>query len=168
MSPSVASAAMLLMNSKNCVACTIEYGMPELGDQLLLDALGLEVALVGHALGADHRQRHVVADARRLLRREQVAGRRLEELEHRRVLERRRVGDVDDDVGALEHLGQALARERVDAGVGRRRDASCPCSPSFATTCEPTRPVPPMTTIFMRNLSVVAVSPPGPDSRGVL
>ena len=125
-SPSVASAAMLLMNSKNCVACTIEYGMPGVGDQLLLDGLGLEVALVGHALGADHRERHVVLDARRLLGREQVAGRGLEELEHRRVLERGRVGDVDDDVGALEHLGQAFAGERVDAGVGRRRDRLVP------------------------------------------
>src|SRR5437016_1786441 len=54
---------------------------------------------------------------------EEIAGRRAEELHHRRFLERRGVRDVDDDGGAVEDLGQSLARERVDAGVrcGRYR-----------------------------------------------
>ena len=49
---------------------------------------------------------------------EEVAGRGPEEVHHRVVLERRRVGHVDDHVGAVERVGQALAGERVDAGVG--------------------------------------------------
>jgi hypothetical protein len=52
---------------------------------------------------------------------EQVARRRLEELHHCAVLEGRGVRQVDDDVGILTGFRQALARERVDAGVGRCR-----------------------------------------------
>src|SRR5690348_7602783 len=59
--------------------------------------------------------------ARGHLRRKYVRGRRLEEVHHRRVLERWRVRDVDDDVGALHDLGQSLACDRVDAGVRRGR-----------------------------------------------
>src|SRR5690606_13986664 len=36
------------------------------------------------------------------------------------VLERRRVRNVDDDVGAGERFSEALAGQRVDAGVGGR------------------------------------------------
>ena len=95
-------------------------------DELLLHALGVEVALVLQTLGADHGQGHVVLHAGRLLGGEQVAGRRREEVEHRGVLERGRVRHVDDHVGALEHLGEAVARERVDPGGGRGGDRLVP------------------------------------------
>ena len=88
---------MLLMNSKNCVAWTIEYGIADCLDQLLLRDLGAEVAALGEPLGADHRQRDVVLHTGRAGGREQIAGRRGEELHDGRVLERRRVRDVDDD-----------------------------------------------------------------------
>jgi hypothetical protein len=64
----------------------------------------------------------VVLHTRGRLGREQVAGRRLEELEHRRVLERGGVRHVDDHRGALQSLRQSVAGERVDAEFGRRRD----------------------------------------------
>ncbi|MCM0675660.1 hypothetical protein NCC78_13315 [Micromonospora phytophila] len=37
---------------------------------------------------------------------------------------------------------------------GAAATASWPCSPSFATTFDPIRPVPPITTIFTTNLPV--------------
>jgi hypothetical protein len=64
----------------------------------------------------------VVPDACSRLGGEQVAGRGGEELEDRGLLERRRVRDVHDDVRAAERVGQALAGDRVDAGVGCRRE----------------------------------------------
>jgi hypothetical protein len=63
-----------------------------------------------------------MSDARSRLRVEEVAGGGLEELEHGRVLERRRVRHVHNDRGTLEHPGQALAGERVDARVRGGRD----------------------------------------------
>jgi hypothetical protein len=48
---------------------------------------------------------------------EDVAGRRLEEVEHLLVGERRRVRHVDHDLGAIEHLDQPFAGERVHARV---------------------------------------------------
>ena len=50
---------------------------------------------------------------------EEVAGGGLEELHDGVVLERRRVGDVDDDGGTFERVRQAFAREGVDTR-GRR------------------------------------------------
>jgi hypothetical protein len=66
-------------------------------------------------------ERNVVRDPGRCLRREQVACRGLEELEHSVILERRRVRDVDHHRGTFHHLGQTLSGERVDARVRRRR-----------------------------------------------
>jgi hypothetical protein len=114
-------------------------------DQRLLSGLGLEVAPVGHALGPDHRQRDVLAHARRALRTEQVAGRAVWKKSSTATLEGRRVGDVDHHVGAFEHAVESLAGQGVHARVGDAGTASCPCSPSL----EPMRPVPPMTTIFI-------------------
>src|SRR5262245_38172675 len=56
-----------------------------------------------------------------LLRGQQVAGRCLEELQHRGVREGRRVRHVHDDVRARERLGQPLAGQGVDARRGCRR-----------------------------------------------
>jgi hypothetical protein len=53
------------------------------------------------------------------LRGKEIAAGRLEELEGRLVLERRRVRQVDDDPSALKRLGQSFAGDGVDAGVGR-------------------------------------------------
>ena len=108
--PSVASSAMRLTNSKNCVARTIEYGIDEFLDQLLLRDLGPEVAALRHSVAAHDRQGHVMAHARRGFGGKEIDGRSLEELQHRRVFERGRVRHVDDDGGAGEDLGQPLAR----------------------------------------------------------
>ena len=121
---------MLLMNSKNWVAWTIEYGIAGRLDQGLLDELRQEVAggrlrqvaALGQLLRADDRQRDVVADAGGRLRGQQVAGRRREEVERRRVLEVGRVRHVDDDRRAVERRGEAFAGDRVDAKSGRGRD----------------------------------------------
>ena len=85
-------------------------------DERLLGQLGVEVtALGGEPIGADHRQRDMVADARVGFGREQVGGRGVEELPCR-IVEGRRVRDVDDYLRALDRLGQSLTGERVDAG----------------------------------------------------
>ena len=55
------------------------------------------------------------------LRGKEIAAGRLEELQDRLVLERGRVRHVDDDLSAGKRLGQSLARDGVDARVGRRR-----------------------------------------------
>src|SRR6266487_2690091 len=43
----------------------------------------------------------------------------LEELHRGPIFERRRVGKVDDDLSTRKHLGQAFARDCVDARVWR-------------------------------------------------
>ena len=92
----------------------------------LLGDLGAQVAAVGQAVGPDDRHRDVVADAGVALGRQQVARRGGEELPHRVVVPDRRVGDVDDDVGAHHHVGEALAGDRVDARGGRGRHRVVP------------------------------------------
>ncbi len=57
-----------------------------------------------------------------LFRGHQVAARSLEEFEHRLVLPHRRVRQIDDNLCAGERLFQSLARDSVDAGIGRGRD----------------------------------------------
>ena len=64
----------------------------------------------------------MVPDAGGGLRRVQVAPRGLEEFQHRLVLERGRIGEVDDDLRAGHGLLEALAGDGVDAAVGRGRD----------------------------------------------
>ena len=51
----------------------------------------------------------------------EVATRRLEELQNRLVLERRRIRHVDDNLSARKRFSQSLARDGVDAGGGRCR-----------------------------------------------
>ncbi|MNT22837.1 hypothetical protein D3C72_1582340 [compost metagenome] len=88
-------------------------------DQLLLRDLAAEVATLGKAIGADHRQRHMVLHAGHGFRGQQVASRGFEELEHGLVLERRRVRHVQHHLRALQGLGQAFAGDGVHAR-GRR------------------------------------------------
>ena len=90
-------------------------------DQLLLGELCADVAALAHPVGADDRHRDVVRHARLRLSGEQVVRRHLEELHHRVVLERGRVGGVDDDVGAGQRVVEPRAGDRVDAGLERRR-----------------------------------------------
>ena len=122
MSPSVLESAIRPMNSKNCVARTIVYGTAPALTSFLLRDLRAQVAALGEPVGADDRQRDVVPHAGGRLRREQVAGCGLEEVEHGRVVPRGCVRHVDDDLGALECFGEPLARERVDSRVRRRRE----------------------------------------------
>ena len=56
-------------------------------DQVLLRHLGAQVAAVGKTVGADDRQRDVMSDAGGGFGGEQVAPRRLEELQHGVILE---------------------------------------------------------------------------------
>ena len=64
----------------------------------------------------------VVADAGCGLRRQKVAAGGLEELQHRLVLKRRRIGEVDHHLHAGHGLFEALAGDGVDAALGRGRD----------------------------------------------
>jgi hypothetical protein len=84
-------------------------------DQLLLRDLRAHVAALGQPLAAHDRQRDVVPDAGLALGAEQGAGRRMEELQRRRVLERRGVRHVDHHRRADEGLRQPFAGDRVDA-----------------------------------------------------
>ena len=58
-------------------------------------------------------------DAGSCLRREKVAAGRLEELQHRLVFERRRIGEVDHHLRAGQGLFEPLAGDGVDAAFGR-------------------------------------------------
>src|SRR6516165_751760 len=64
----------------------------------------------------------MVPDARRGLRREKVAPGGLEELQHRLVFKRGRVGEVDHHLRAGHGLFEALAGDGVDAATGRAGD----------------------------------------------
>src|SRR6516162_5088007 len=61
----------------------------------------------------------MVPDARRGLRRQKVAPGGLEELQHRLVFKRGRVGEIDHHLRAGHGLFDALAGDGVDAAVGR-------------------------------------------------
>eukprot|EP01136_Pigoraptor_vietnamica_P016818 Opistho-1_new@61179 len=84
-------------------------------DQRFLRDLGAEVAAVGQALRAHHRQRHDVAHASAGAGRQQVLRRGAEEMHHGVVLERGRVAHVHHHLRAGERLIQALAGDGVDA-----------------------------------------------------
>lgn len=124
-------------------------------DQLFLGGLGSEVAALGQPVRPDDRQGDVVAYTSGRLRVEEVAGRGLEELEHGGVLERRRVGHVDDHVGALERVSQTSPVSVFTPELGEAARASWPWSRSSVTSFEPMRPLPPMTTSFMMSHSCV-------------
>ena len=62
------------MNSKNCVARTIVYGISPAFTSLLLRDLRAEVAALRKAVGADDRQCDVMSHPGSRLRVEEVAG----------------------------------------------------------------------------------------------
>src|SRR5512132_384347 len=86
-------------------------------DQPLLGDLRTEVAALGKAFGSHDRQGDVMAYPCRSLGLEEIAGRRLEELQHCRVLERWGVRHVDGHRGSVEGFGQPLAGGRVHTRV---------------------------------------------------
>ena len=96
--------------------------MPDALIRILLRHFGAEIATVGTTVAADDRQRQMMLHVGGLLRGHQVAARVLEEFEHRLVFPRRRVRQIDDDLCAEERLFQSLARDGVNAGVGRGGD----------------------------------------------
>lgn len=83
-------------------------------------------------------------------RRHQIPARFLKEFEHGVVLEGGRVREVDNHLGILQYVRQALAGEGVDAGFRAAAMTSCPFLRKRSAVFEPIRPVPPMITIFMR------------------
>src|SRR5262249_12475181 len=90
-------------------------------DQSLLGHLRAEVAAGAEALATYDRQGAVVPDAGGRFGGEEVPSRSLEELQHRLVLPRGRVGHVHDDPCACERSGQPLTRDGVDTGGGGGR-----------------------------------------------
>ena len=64
----------------------------------------------------------MMADVMLRLGREHVASRGLEERERRGVLERWRIGEIDDDARAGHRRVEAFAGQDVDAGRRRRGD----------------------------------------------
>src|ERR1044071_2068135 len=60
------------------------------------------------------------------LRREKVAARGLEELQHRLVFERRRIREIDHHLRSRHGFLEALAGDGVDAGIGRGGDKLVP------------------------------------------
>src|SRR5690606_5053524 len=92
-------------------------GNTRLADQVYLSHLGPEVAAGQQAIGAHDRERHMVADAERLLGREEVLGRGREELQGGLALERRGVGDVHYDVRPVQGAGEPGAGDRVYSRV---------------------------------------------------
>ena len=87
-------------------------------DEVFLRDLGPEIAVLGKPFAADDRQGNVMANAGGRFRSQQVTARRFEEVEDGLVFPRRRVRHVDDDIGAVHRLGQALAGDAVHARAG--------------------------------------------------
>ena len=122
---------MLLMNSKNWVAWTIEYGIPDVRIRASSTSFArkypavvfVEVTALGQLLRSDDRQGDVVADACGRFGDQQVVGRGREEVERGRVLEVGGVRDVDDDRGAVERRGEPFTGDRVDAEARRGRNS---------------------------------------------
>ena len=110
-------------------------------DQPLLCQLGPEITAALEPVGADDRQRDAMPYAGLLRSRNQVSRPRLEEVQHRRVLERGRIRHVDDNVGARKRRLQTLPGHGVDAPAWRRLQQLMAI-----------RPVPPMITIFIASL----------------
>jgi len=81
-----------------------------------------KIAAFLQALGADDREGDVMPDASGHFGRSEVLAGGLEEFHRGLIFERRRVGHVDDDLGAAQRLDQAFAGDRVDSGVRRCRD----------------------------------------------
>src|SRR6266536_2188773 len=73
------------VNSKNWVACTMEYGVGPLAEQALLQGLGTVVVQLGHLVHADDRQDHLVPDTGALSRGQQVGHGGAEEVQGRFV-----------------------------------------------------------------------------------
>ena len=90
---------------------------PRALDQVLLRHLRLKITAVGKSVGPDNRKRDMMLQPSRGFRREKIAARRLKELHHGLVLERRGVRHVHDDLGVRERFRQPLASDGVDARV---------------------------------------------------
>ena len=84
-------------------------------DQIFLSQLRAEVTAREQAVGADDRQRHMMADARGGFRGQEVATRGLEKRQDGVVLPRGRIRDIDDHLSAGKRLRQSLAGDGVDA-----------------------------------------------------
>lgn len=93
-------------------------GNPGGSDQLFLGVLRAQLAAFRKTVGADDRKRDVMLHASRRFSGKKIPARRFEEFRDRLVLERRRVGDIDDNPGAGQLFGQSLAGEGIDAGPG--------------------------------------------------
>jgi hypothetical protein len=91
----------------------------------------------------------MAADALRGLRREKVAARGLEELQHRLGLKCRRIGKVNYHLRAGDCFFEPFPGDGVDATFGGRSDDLVAAAAEKATVFEPIKPVPPTTTIFM-------------------
>ncbi|MDT4829574.1 hypothetical protein FQZ97_629970 [compost metagenome] len=61
-----------------------------------------------------------------LFRSGEVTSGLLEEVQHGGIFERRRVGDIDDDIGPFKRPLQAFTGDRVDTGVRRGREDIMP------------------------------------------
>ena len=83
------------------------------------------------------------------LRGKKVAARGLEELQHRLVFERRRIGEVDHHLRAGMTASRPSPVMVLTPLLGEAAMTSWPPWRRMATDFEPIRPVPPMTTIFM-------------------
>lgn len=83
-------------------------------DQLLLQLLGAEVVAAEQAIDADDRQHHVMPDTRRASGPRQVASGGLEEALRSGAFVRRRVGDIDHDLGAIQSFAQARPAHGID------------------------------------------------------
>ena len=131
-----------------------------LAEQLLLQGLGPVVVELGHLVHTDDRQDHLVPDTGTLPRRQQVVHGGAEEVQGR-LVEGRRVGQVDHDLRAVQRRSRpspVIRSTPVDSAAGT---AWCPAAVNFRTTCEPIRPVPPMTVSFMP-VSFPQRATPGP------
>jgi hypothetical protein len=87
-------------------------------DQIFLGHLCAEVTTREQAVGADDRQRHMMADARSGFRRRAGCDLMSRKTPDCVVLPRGRIRDIDDHLSAGQRLRQSLASDGVDTRRG--------------------------------------------------
>ena len=115
-------------------------------DQIFLSHLRAEVTAREQAVGADNRQRHMMADVRGGFRSQEVGTRRFEKLQNCLVLPGGCICDIDNNLRAAASPSPVTELIPFE---GEAATTSWPLSRRFFMTLVPISPVPPMTMIFM-------------------
>jgi hypothetical protein len=159
--PTVAAWAMLPTNSKNCVACTIEYGRPEslMSSSCAIFARKYPLSASRPVPTTDNATWCPTPASSPAARRLAVEVRKKSSTAssaNEGEFETSTRTSAPSSTSANPSPVSVSTPESGDAGT-----ASWPCSASFRTSFEPISPLPPITTIFMGCLPSRAPAAPG-------